>query len=281
MRLAVSNIAWAREERLAAYDLLADCGIEGLEIAPGLFFAGADDPFVPDTDTAEAAVAEIAARGLSLVSMQSLLFGVVGAALLGNEGERAAFDRGMRRAIALAGRFGIPNLVFGSPAQRRIPPGMATAEAWRQAAETFRQLGDHAAANGTVIAMEPNAATYGTNFLTTLAEAEAFVAQVDHPAVALILDLGAMHMNGAFGSLADRLAQPMARLNHVHVSEANLAPAPDDATDLVPVLAALRAAGYGRAVSIEMKRPATDALQVLQGRILALTRACAAVERAA
>ena len=60
MILAASNIAWAPEERLAAYDIMAAAGLTGLEIAPGLFFNGAEDPFVPDAATAEVALAETA-----------------------------------------------------------------------------------------------------------------------------------------------------------------------------------------------------------------------------
>jgi sugar phosphate isomerase/epimerase len=275
MILSVSNIAWLPEERLGAYDLLAEAGLTGLEIAPGLFFAGAEDSFNPDTATANAALAEIAARGVSLVSMQSLLFGLHSAALLGNAEARIAFERGMTRAIDLAARFGIPNLVFGSPGQRRIPEGMPAEDAWAQAVETFRRLGDRAAAAGTTIAMESNPALYGTNFLTTLEEAEAFVVQVDQPAVTLILDLGAMHVNGEFDTAAGRARSLVPRLTHVHVSEPHLAPAPDDATDLVPLLRALRAAGYGRAVSIEMKRP-EGGLKILHGRVAAMVRAAAA-----
>ena len=274
MILSVSNLAWAPAERLEAYDLLAEAGLTGLEIAPGLFFDAAEDAFAPDAATAEAALGEIAARGLSLVSMQSLLFGVQGAALFGDPEARAAFELGMERAIDLAGRFGIPNLVFGSPGQRRIPEGMDEPEARAQAALTFRRLGDRAAAAGTVIAMESNPVAYGANFLTTLEDAEAFVAQVDHPAVTLILDLGAMHLNGTFDTLPARMGELASHLTHVHISEPHLAPAPDDVTDLGPVLVALRRAGYNRAVSIEMKRP-EDGLAGLRGRLAALRRAAA------
>jgi sugar phosphate isomerase/epimerase len=256
MRLAMSNIAWSVEERLGAYAILAEAGITGLEIAPGLFFHAADDPFVPDEASASEALYEMADAGLSLVSMQSLLFGVTGAALFEGAEARNVFQRGMTRAITLAGRFGIPNLVFGSPAQRRVPAGMAMADALAEAAAVFRRLGDVAAAAGTRITIEANPAAYGTNFLTTLEEAEAFVALVDHPAIALILDLGAMHMNGSFASVPTRLPDLAPSLNHVHVSEPDLAPAPADAGALVPVLQGLAAAGYAKAVSIEMKRPA-------------------------
>lgn len=275
MILSVSNIAWAPEERLDAYDLLANAGVQGLEIAPGLFFQTATDPFAPDVDTVRAELDEITARGLSLVSMQSLLFGVKGASLFSDVDARSIFISSIERSIDLAGRLCIPNLVFGSPGQRRIPYDVASSDAWALATETFRRLGDRAATAGTVIAIEANPVAYGTNFLTTLDEAEAFVTMVDHPAVTIILDLGATHLSGDFGTLPDRVGLLAPQLTHVHVSEPYLAPAPDDATNIVPVLAALRSAGYNRALSIEMKRP-KGGLTVLQERIVALKRATAA-----
>lgn len=254
----MSNIAWAPEERLEAYAALAEAGFTGLEIAPGLLFHAAEDPFDPDPAILRAALDEVAGAGLALVSMQSLLFGVPGAALFGDAAARAGFETAMRRAIALGGRLGIPNLVFGSPAQRRVPEEMAMDEAVAQGAAVFRRLGDHAAANGTAIAIEANPEAYGTNFCTTLDEAERFVTAVDHPAVRMILDCGAQIMNGALERTAALLPRIAPRLNHVHVSEPDLAPAPAPGRPaaLAPVFAALAAEGYAGAVSIEMKRPA-------------------------
>jgi sugar phosphate isomerase/epimerase len=272
MRLAVSNIAWSVDERLDSYALLAEAGITGLEIAPGLFFHAAADPFVPDAASARDALREAESAGLGLVSMQSLLFGVTGAALFEGAEARAAFETGMTRAITLAGRFGIPNLVFGSPGQRRVPQGLPMEEALQAAAVVFRRLGDSAAKAGTRITIEANPAAYGTNFLNTLEAAEAFVAQVDHPAIALILDLGAMHMNGGFDGLPARLPALCPQLNHVHVSEPDLAPAPAPTTTLAPILSELRAQGYRHAVSIEMKRPA-GGLPVLRDAVARLVAA--------
>ena len=224
MKLAISNIAWMPDERGAVYDLMAEAGVTGLEIAPGLFFHAAKDPFLPSPDVAQAALAEITDRGLTLVSMQSLLFGVTSAGLFDGAKATANLARGMERAIALAGRFSIPNLVFGSPGQRRVPNGLPMNRALDQAAEMFRSFAAAAQSAGTKIAIEANPAAYGTNFLNTLDEAVDFVAKVDHPAVVSILDLGAMHMNGDFATTAARIPALLPRLNHVHVSEPNLAP---------------------------------------------------------
>jgi sugar phosphate isomerase/epimerase len=279
MILGMSNIAWLPEERLEAYAILAEAGFTGLEIAPGLFFHAAADPFAPDEASAAAALAEIADAGLALVSMQSLLFGVTGAALFEGPEARAAFETGMHRAIALAGRFGIPNLVFGSPLQRRVPEGLAMGDALDDAAEVFRNLGDAAMAAGTRIAIEANPAAYGTNFCTTLDEALAFVARVDHPAVVPHLDLGAMHMNGDFATVPARLPDLAPRLGHVHVSEPDLAPAPADPGALAPVLEGLAAAGYPYAVSIEMMR-APEGLAAVRCAARSLAAARDAMEAA-
>lgn len=255
MRLAVSNIAWTPEERIGAYRILEKAGVTGLEIAPGLFFHACDDPFAPCNMAARDALIEIEDAGLGLVSMQSLLFGVEGAALFEGPIARRTFENGMARAVELAGRFGIPNCVFGSPAQRRVPGDMAMDRALGEAAEVFRRLGDRAQRAGTRISIEANPAIYGANFLTTLDEAVEFVELVDHPAIVTILDLGAMHVNGEFDSCAERIPALMPRLNHVHVSEPHLGTAPAPDTDLRPVLRVLRAQAYSKVVSIEMRRP--------------------------
>ena len=255
MKLAISNIAWMPTERGAVYDEMAKAGVTGLEIAPGLFFHNAEDPFLPSPGVAHAALAEIVDRGLTLVSMQSLLFGVSGAELFGDTKARANLGRGMERAIALAGRFGIPNLVFGSPSQRYVPEGLSIDQALDQATDVFRSFAAAAQSAGTKISIEVNPATYGTNFLNTLDDVLHFVARVDHPAVVSMLDLGAMHMNGEFATIAARIPALLPRLHHVHVSEPNLAPAPHDTAALTPVLAALRRVAYEKSVSIEMKRP--------------------------
>lgn len=275
MRLSMSNIAWAPEERLDAYAAMAQAGFTGLEIAPGLFFHSCDDPFVPGDLQAREALAEIHDHGLSLVSMQSLLFGVQGAGLFDGDGARTALVKGMERAIDLAGRFGIPNLVFGSPAQRRVPVGMEMERAISEGAQVFRVLGDRAVQAGTTITVEANPAAYGTNFLNTLEEAADFVGKVDHETVRVILDLGAMHMNDAFDAVPRHIETLAPRLGHVHVSEPELAPAPADAAALVPVLAGLKQHSYSKAVSIEMRRDESG-MDAVKSSIAALANAARA-----
>jgi sugar phosphate isomerase/epimerase len=278
MRFAVSNIAWGYPERQAAYARLETAGITGLEIAPGLLFAESADPFVPSAAELAAAQAEIADAGLTLVSMQSLLFGVKGADLFGDEAGRAAFVTGLGRAIALAERLEIPNLVMGSPKQRNRPDGMSIDAAMDHAAEILRPLAAAAAAAGTKIAMECNPAEYGTNFLTMPEETLGFVHRADHPAITLNFDIGATHLTGTFPRIEDLLAEAGPAISHVHVSEPFLAPAPANPADAARVLRKLRAMGYANAVSIEMLQP-EDGLAGLDMALQHLNAARDATER--
>jgi sugar phosphate isomerase/epimerase len=277
MKIAVSNIAWPETDRMQAYAALAARGVQGLEIAPGLFFAGADDPFVPDAGLAQDRLSEIAAHALRLVSMQSLLFGVEGAALFEGASALERFETGMNRAIDLAARFAIPNLVFGSPKQRIVPEGMAPEAARDHAAEVFRDLGAGAVSAGTVIAIEANPHQYGTNFLTRAEEALAFVRHVDHPGVRMILDVGAMHLNAAFDHTGAIIAEAAPLLSHVHISEPFLAPAPARRAEAESVLQALAAVGYDKWVSIEMKASAADPVPTMTSALDRLLRAKQAI----
>lgn len=254
MQLAVSNIAWRPDERDQIHDLLADLGVRGLEIAPGLTFPKEPDPFHPSVTAISAFRKDLERHGLAPVSMQSLLFGVKGAVLFGNEGQRSAFVAGLERAIDLAGRLGVPNLVMGSPTNRVVPDGMDLPVAMAVARDVFRRLGDRCVLAGCKLALEPNPVAYGTNFMTTIGEAANVAAVIDHPAVSVNFDLGSLHMNGEieeYGTWYDRCE---GRVSHVHVSEPNLAPAPQDVAGLAKIGQALSHRGYAHWWSVEMRQ---------------------------
>jgi sugar phosphate isomerase/epimerase len=252
VKLAVSNIAWPAERRDEAYAVLAQAGITGLEVAPGLLLADAADPFDPTSAEVAAIRLPLERAGLRLVSMQSLLFGVADAALFEGQARHARFCAALERAIRLAGLLEIPNVVFGSPRQRAYPAEYPAAEAEAFAADTFRVLGDAAAKAGTRIAIEPNGAAYGTNFLNRVEEADSFVRRVGHPAVRLNFDIGALLSEGDFDRVEAIAAQVADRIAHVHISEPGLAPAPASPTQAEHALQALVDAGYDGWYSLEM-----------------------------
>lgn len=280
MKLAISNIGWAPQDATAVYALMQAHGLTGLEIAPGLTFGGEEDAFVPADAAVAALRAQLGEFGLSLVSMQSLLFGVQNARLFGSAEELAQIERGLLRAIGLAERLEIPNLVFGSPGNRAYPEDMAPADATAHAIAVFRRLADRAQAAGTKLAIEPNPAAYGTNFLTTVAEAANFVVAADHPAITLNFDLGALYMNGEQAAAAALYARADGKVSHVHISEPQLAAAPADVAGLAGLAGEFLAQGYDSWFSIEMRCPADSALSVLADcmqravQALSMARSC-------
>lgn len=253
MKLSVSNIAWPPDLREQAHTMLAAHGVTGLEIAPGLTFPGGTAPLEPSDAAVAAFHADLRRHGLQLTSMQSLLFGVGEAQLFGDAAALRAFEAGVRRAIRLAERLGVPNLVMGSPTARAYAADWTDAEVEARADAVFARLGDACVAAGCVLALEPNPAAYGTNFLNTFAETLAYARRLDHPGVRVNLDLGAVAMNAEGEAMLAALPGAVDQISHVHVSEPNLASAPADPEGLAVVLRALDAAGYEGAVSIEMR----------------------------
>lgn len=255
MKLAASNIAWPYDRRIEAYAALARHGLAGVEVAPALLLGAEEDPFDPAPGAIDRALAEMADYGLRPVSMQSLLFGVDGAALFGAAEEQRRLIAGVERAVRLAAMLGIGNLVFGSPRQRVIGSALDREQALEHAAAIFRDLARSAVENGSVLALECNPPAYGTDFLTTLAETEEFVRRVDHCGIRMNFDTGAIRMNAEEGDVEAFLDRSAALVSHVHVSAPHLAPAPDDAAAAARLLGPVAAAGYAGWYSIEMRAP--------------------------
>lgn len=275
MKLAASNIAWPATERDAAYKLLHEKGITGLEIAPALFLNESNDPFCPTDDEVARAMDAAENAGLCLVSMQSLLFGASNVALFEGEARLEAFVQSMRKAILLAGRLSIPNLVFGSPKQRNIPDGLSYAEAEHLALDVFRKLGDMAGSVGTKLGMEPNPTAYGTNFLNRVEDAFAFVEKVNHPHITLILDIGALHLNNDFDEVEIMVQKAAKKISHVHFSEPYLVPAPSSADEAKRVMNIMADINYEGWLSIEMKMADNNSLTNLEKSLDTLNDAIA------
>lgn len=260
IRLAISNIAWQPQESDAALALLQALGVQGLEIAPGLAFSAEADPFRPSSKAIARWHSGIEAHGLTLVSMQSLLFGRPNVALFGQMAQRQAFEDGVVAAIELAERLACPTLVLGSPTARCIPADMDPVTAEEIALEVMYRLGNRCQASGSCLALEPNPVAYGTNFLNTLEQTADFVRSLDHPAVRVNLDLGALSMNGETDSALGILSESINLIGHVHISEPYLAAAPADVPTLSQTLAALARAGHQGWASIEMRAGDEDNL---------------------
>ncbi len=237
MKLAVSNIAWEREESGEAYGLMERYGFTGLEIAPTALFP--QEPYAH----LEEARAWRQGLGFQVPSIQSIWYGRT-EKLFGGEGERRALLDYTKAAIDFAAAIGCGNLVFGCPRNRSLPQGGDPA----LALGFFKELGDYAHAKGTAIGLEANPPIYNTNFINTTEEALGLIEAVSSPGFLLNLDVGAMVENGESPAM---LLGRVGLIRHVHISEPGLPP-----IEPRPLHEELRevleAGGYGGWVSIEM-----------------------------
>jgi sugar phosphate isomerase/epimerase len=106
-----------------------------------------------------------------------------------------------------------------------------------------------------------------------------FVRLVAHPAVGINFDIGSLYMNGEMSAAGDWFARADPFVSHVHVSEPNLAPAPQDVAAFEALSRDLIAQGYDGWFSIEMRAAGEDNLGSIEKAVVTCSRALAAASQ--
>ncbi len=262
--LSVSNIAWAPDEEEAAAALLAERGIGCVDVAPGRYFS---DPAAATDREIAAARAWWEQRGLTIVGMQSLLFGTQGLNLFADEAG-VMFDR-LGAVCRIGAGLGARALTFGSPRQRDRGELDDTA-VQTIAVDFFGRLGDRAASEGVIVCLEPNAAVYGSNFMINNVDTAALVRAVGHPAIKLQLDIGNVALNAEPAAATIRAVAPL--VGHVHLSEPMLRPLGDGDAPHVEAAQAIQAHLPDHVMTIEMVRAEGEPALVAVDRAITFAR---------
>jgi len=261
MRIAISNIAWdtALDEQVAL--LLRKYHIDAIDVAPGKYFRVPKETRLADVTMLRDWWCE---RGIEVIGMQSLLFGVAEMNLFGRSEIQAAMLDHLNDICRIASNLGATKLVFGSP-KNRNRSGLSDEDAAKIAIIFFRRLGDLAGSHGVVVCLEPNPSCYGCNFMVNSSETASIVFRVAHPSIRMQLDTGALTINGEDPHQVIREYAHI--IGHVHASEPGLATLGDGKTDHAKGASALRRYLNDQVVSIEML-PAKD-----ESHIVAIERA--------
>jgi sugar phosphate isomerase/epimerase len=140
-------------------------------------------------------------------------------------------------------------MVFGSPAQRRIPAGATREQATAWAADTFRRAAPLFADTGIDLCLEPLSPPEA-DFLNTIDEALDLLARIDHPRFTLHLDVKAMSTEQS--PTPELVRRHGGRAGHFHANDANRRGPGFGDTDFVPIFRALQDSGYRGWVSVEV-----------------------------
>lgn len=246
MRLAISNIAWDTDQDETIARLLQHFSIDAIDVAPSKYFP---EPSRATDETIASIRNWWRKQGIEITGMQSLLFGTTGLNVFGTSKTQDAMLQHLARVCRIGKGLGASRLVFGSP-KNRDRTGLNDQETMNVAISFFRRLGDIAQSYDVVICLEPNPICYGTNFMTTSIETAQVVNQIDHPAIKMQLDTGALTVNGE--DLCAVLQNYTPIIGHIHASEPDLLPLGDGVTDHANVFAVLEKFLPDHVVSIEM-----------------------------
>mgnify|MGYP005839908233 CR=1 FL=1 len=240
----VALLTGSLEDKLAkARDLGAD-GVELLTVNPKAL----------DASALRVALDE---RGLEVAAIGSgAMAFAAGLTLLHSDLQVAhkAQER-LRDLIDLAADLGAPLVTIGSLRGRVASVG---ADGRALLAVRLRQAADYAAARGVRLALEP-LNRYETDIVHTATEGLAFVEEVGHPALGLLLDT--YHVNIEEQSWTEPFRNLMAagRLWHVHLGDNNRLPPGRGLIDFAAIVATLGEAGYRGYLSAELlARPDPD-----------------------
>lgn len=248
IRLGICNELFEDWELARICKTVRELGYEGLELAP---FTLA--PKITDLTPAQLREMRqtIEGEGLKTIGLHWLLAKTEGLYL--TSPDEATRKRTVEYLVALAEatkELGGTLMVFGSPKQRDVLPGVSHQEATDYAAEVFAEAMPKIGALGVDLCLEPLAPTE-TNFLTTIAEANRLIERIDHPNFKLHLDVKAMSGDTG-GSVTELIARHGAQAGHFHAQDTNLQGPGMGEVDFGPILKALVASGYKGWVSVEV-----------------------------
>jgi sugar phosphate isomerase/epimerase len=227
---------------------IKEAGFDGVEIAPFTLAPKITDVTLDRRRELKATVQD---SGLETIGLHWLLAKTEGFYLTTPDASVRKKTADYLVALAEATRdLGGSLVVFGSPKQRDVMPGVTPAQAFDLAAEVFSSVMPAYDACGVDFCLEPLAPAE-TNFLNTCAQAEELIARVGHPRFKLHMDVKAQSAEPG-ETVPGLIARYAATAGHFHAQDVNLRGPGMGDVDFKPIMKALVESGYDRWVSVEV-----------------------------
>jgi len=246
-RYAICNETFGDWPLAKVCDAAAACGYTGLEVAP---FTLA--PLVTELSGLQRGEIRrtIARAGLECVGLHWLLAQTEGLHVAHPDPEvRRRTTDYLAELARLCHELGGRVLVFGSPKQRSLLPGVSQATAEGHIHEVFSKLVPVLETTDTVVALEP-LSPVETDVLTTAADTCRMIDRIGSPHVRLHLDVKAMASEAT--PIPDIIHASARHLEHFHANDENLQGPGFGAIDFLPIFRALDDIRYAGWVSVEV-----------------------------
>jgi sugar phosphate isomerase/epimerase len=270
MRYAICNETFEGWDHLAICRFISSLGYQGLEIAPFTLAGRITD--VPAERRRELR-RQAADCGVELIGLHWLLARTTGLMLTAaEESVRQATGDYLAELARACAELGGDILVFGSPAQRRIPAGATREQATEWAVDTYRRCARAIEDAGVKLCVEPLSPPEA-DFINTAAEGEEIIDRVGSPAFRLHLDVKAMSTEAL--PTPEVIRAHTRHLYHFHANDPNRRGPGFGETDFVPIFGALKDVGYSGWVSVEVFDYSPDP-QTIARESLRYMRECAA-----
>lgn len=247
MKFAICNEMFAGWDFDRVCGFIAECGYDGVEIAP---FTFNDDPGMISENEATRIGDTARAAGLELTGMHWLLAQPTGLHI--TTPDDAVRQRSIKHAqhlSRLCATMGGRIMVWGSPKQRDVVEGDTHERAFDRAADAIRQVCAVAGPLGVTIALEPLGPDE-TTFMVFAEDTVKLMHAIDHPACRLHLDVKAMSQEHK--PVAQVIRDNAEHMVYFHANDANLRGPGFGDTDFAPIAAALKDVGYDGTVSVEV-----------------------------
>ena len=226
---------------------IRDLGYDAVEIAPFTLANSVTD--IPSAERQK--IREVAVRiGLEIAGIHWVLVKPEGLSI--NHPEQAIRERTSNylcELVDFCADVGGSRMVFGSPKQRSVLPGVSAQQAREWAVETFKPPVARAERRAVTICLEPLSPAE-TNFINTAAEAIEFVTPFGSPRFQIILDVKAMCSETK--PILEIIRDSWPQFAHFHANDPNLKGPGFGEVDFKPIAAALNQVGYRGFVSVEV-----------------------------
>lgn len=200
---------------------------------------------------------EAGAVGTALINL------VAGMTLLDPDPQNATQAKfRLNQTIDFAAAIGAPLLTIGSFRGRFSTAG---GQGRQQLASILHEAANYAQSCGIQLVLEP-INRYQSDGITTAAEGLAFLTEMDHPAIGLMLDTCHMNMEESSWTQPFRQAMDAGLLWYVHIADNNRLPPGRGLIDFNRIISILQEIGYSGYLAAEvlaLPDPDTAAQQVL------------------